>query len=64
MINNDTDLDNALLELAQAELHNLETLEVRRNDNLDFHDVHVLSLRNMLQAAFDLGVQHRSNGGF
>jgi hypothetical protein len=64
MINNDTDLDNVLLKLAQAEVFDLETLEARNSDSLDFHDVHVSSIRDMLRAAFNLGVEHRSNGGF
>ena len=64
MINDDTDLDNALLKLAQAEIYNLETLKARNSDSLDFYDVHVGSIRDMLRAAFDRGVDHRANGGF
>jgi hypothetical protein len=33
------------------------TLEERRNDRLDFHDVHVSGLRRALEAAYDAGAR-------
>ena len=39
------------------EILNLETLETRNSDSLDFHDVSVWQLRQALQAAYEAGRQ-------
>jgi hypothetical protein len=45
---------------ALARIHvGIETLEVRKMDALDFHEVGVLSLKDALRAAFELGRAHR-----
>jgi hypothetical protein len=44
----------ALTKLAQLHL-GLETLETRRSDSLDFHDLAVWQIRKALQAAHDAG---------
>ena len=41
-----------------AEQHlNIETLETRNSDSLDFHDVSVWGVRSALEAAFKAGVE-------
>ena len=41
-----------------AEKHlNIETLETRNSDSLDFHDVSVWGVRSALEAAFKAGVE-------
>jgi acyl carrier protein len=40
-----------------VELLGLETLEVRNSDSLDFHDLHVVSIQDALEQAFDAGVK-------
>ncbi|WP_227460190.1 DUF6900 domain-containing protein [Cupriavidus pauculus] len=42
--------------IAQKHL-GIETLETRRSDSLDFHDVAVWCLRDALEAAFNAGVE-------
>ncbi|MBF0093061.1 MAG: hypothetical protein HQL34_00800 [Alphaproteobacteria bacterium] len=49
-----TERDRIILEIATKVL-NLETLETRRRDNLDFHENAVWSLKKALEAAFDAG---------
>jgi hypothetical protein len=52
------DIQDALEAIAQTEVPSLVTLAIQSIDGLDFHEVHVSSIRAMLQAAFDLGVRH------
>jgi len=40
--------------IAQCHL-NIETLEIRKSDGLDFHDVAVWSIKDALDAAFEAG---------
>ena len=51
-----TDRDRIILEIA-ANIVGVETLETRKRDSLDFHDISVMSLKKALEAAFDAGVQ-------
>lgn len=41
-------------QIAQQHL-NIETLEERKSDSLDFHDVGVLNVKAALEAAFEAG---------
>jgi hypothetical protein len=45
-----------LTQIAQKYLH-LETLEARKSDSLDFHDLAVWSIEAALKAAFEAGKQ-------
>jgi hypothetical protein len=49
-------IDTLLTLIAQKTL-GIETLETRKSDRLDFHDVAVWCLRDALEAAFKAGVQ-------
>ncbi len=49
-------LDKLLTQIAQSKL-GIETLETRKSDSLDFHDVAVWCLRDALEAAFNAGVE-------
>ena len=44
-----------LLAIARTHFPNIETLETRNSDGLDFHDVAVWAIRNALEAAFAAG---------
>ena len=44
-----------LLEIAQKHFPDLETLETRNSDGLDFHDVAVWAIRSALVAAYQAG---------
>jgi hypothetical protein len=46
--------DRALAVIAKQHL-DLETLETRRSDSLDFHDLAVWRIRAALEAAFEAG---------
>ena len=50
-----TPLDAELLEIAHRHINSIETLETRRSDSLDFHDVAVWELRSALEAAYRAG---------
>jgi hypothetical protein len=50
-----TDRDNIILEIA-TRLLGIETLETRRRDSLDFHEVSVWSLKKALEAAYKAGL--------
>ena len=52
-----TSLDQLLTHIARDHLF-IETLETRRSDSLDFHDVAVWCIRDALKAAFNAGVEH------
>ena len=49
-------LEQLLTQIAQSNL-GIETLETRKSDSLDFHDVAVWCLRDALEAAFNAGVE-------
>ena len=46
--------ERILLDIAQRRLH-LETLETRRSDSLDFHEVSVWGVKAALEEAFAAG---------
>ena len=48
--------EQLLTQIAQSKL-GIETLETRKSDSLDFHDVAVWCLRDALDAAFNAGVE-------
>ena len=48
-------LSEALLLEIAAKHFFLETLETRRSDSLDFHDVGVVGIRRALEAAYEAG---------
>lgn len=50
--------DQLLTEIAKKHL-NIETLETRNSDSLDFHDVAVWSLKDALQEAYEAGLQSK-----
>ncbi len=47
-------IDQLLAEIAKKHL-NIESLETRNSDSLDFHDVAVWCLKDALQAAYEAG---------
>ncbi|MCZ8100361.1 MAG: DUF6900 domain-containing protein [bacterium] len=49
-------IEQLLTHIAQDKL-GIETLETRKSDGLDFHDVAVWCLRDALEAAFNAGVE-------
>jgi len=53
-------LENLLQQIAQEHLL-IETLETRRSDRLDFHDVAVWGVKSALLAAFEAGRQAALN---
>jgi hypothetical protein len=53
-------LEQLLTRIAQNKL-GIETLETRRSDSLDFHDVAVWYLRDALEAAFNAGLEQGRN---
>jgi hypothetical protein len=57
-------IDQKLTQIAREHLH-IETLETRRSDSLDFHDVSVWGVKAALQAAYQLGREapKRAKGG-
>ena len=44
-----------LLEIATKHFHGIETLETRKSDCLDFHDVAVWAIRAALSEAYEAG---------
>jgi hypothetical protein len=48
-------LDELLAAIAKETLH-IDTLETRRSDSLDFHDVAVWSVKAALEAAYRAGL--------
>ena len=48
--------EQLLTQIAQSKL-GIETLETRKSDSLDFHDMAVWCLRDALEAAFNAGVE-------
>ena len=51
-------LEQLLTQIAQSKL-GIETLETRKSDGLDFHDVAVWSVKDALEAAFEAGRKAR-----
>jgi len=51
-------IDQLLTEIANKHL-NLETLETRNSDSLDFQEVAVWSLKDALEAAYESGQQSK-----
>ena len=49
-------IETILTLIAQKHL-GIETLETRKSDSLDFHDVAVWCLRDALEAAFNAGLE-------
>lgn len=49
------EIDETILSIAKCEF-NIETLEVRGGDDLDFHDVYVASIKDALEKAFAAGM--------
>ncbi len=49
-------VDALLTRIAQSKLR-IETLESRRRDSLDFHEVSVWELRDALEAAYNAGLE-------
>lgn len=49
-------LETLLTQIAQQHL-GIETLQTRRSDSLDFHDVAVWCVRDALEAAFKAGIK-------
>jgi len=50
-----TTLEAELLEIAHRHIDRIETLETRRSDSLDFHDIAVWELKSALEAAYRAG---------
>jgi hypothetical protein len=48
-------VDERLAAIAKATLH-IDTLEIRKSDSLDFHDVAVWSVKAALEAAYRAGL--------
>ena len=44
-----------LLEIARRHINRIETLETRRSDSLDFHEVAIWELKSALEAAYRAG---------
>ncbi len=42
-------------EICKERLYEFETLKTRNHDDLDFHDIPVWALRELMQRAYDLG---------
>ena len=49
-------IEQLLIQIAQQHL-DVETLETRRSDRLDFHDLAVWSIKAALAAAYQAGVE-------
>jgi hypothetical protein len=59
--NNDAARD-ALLERIARDVLLIETLDERRSDSLDFHDLSVVTVRKALLAAYEAGRALRGTG--
>lgn len=51
-----TPIDKLLAAIASKHL-DIETLQTRKSDSLDFHEIAVWTLRDALEAAFNAGVE-------
>ncbi|MEW4569511.1 hypothetical protein AB1L88_16725 [Tautonia sp. JC769] len=54
-----TNPDSIIADIARTQL-GIETLEARRSDRLDFHDLAVWSIRDALVAAYEAGIDAAS----
>jgi epoxyqueuosine reductase QueG len=55
-IKEETIMKNINIKLAEiAKIGGIETLETRNSDRLDFHEVSVWAIKEMLQKAYELG---------
>ena len=52
-------IDTLLADIAQKHL-DIETLDTRKSDRLDFHEVAVWNLKEALEAAYRAGQESRS----
>ncbi len=52
-------INHTLTEIAQRHFQ-IETLETRKSDSLDFHDVSVWSIKDALAEAYGLGKKQNS----
>jgi len=52
-------INHALTEIAQRHFQ-IETLETRKSDSLDFHDVSIWSIKDALIEAYELGKKQNS----
>jgi hypothetical protein len=53
---NKDSLNKILTDIAHKNFSNVETLETRKSDSLDFHDVAVWSIKAALEDAFIAGM--------
>jgi hypothetical protein len=53
-------LDELLTDIAKKHL-NIETLETRNSDSLDFHDMAVWCIKDALQAAYEAGLLRQAH---
>jgi len=53
-------LDDLLTDIAKKHL-NIETLETRNSDSLDFHDMAVWCIKDTLQAAYEAGLLRQAH---
>lgn len=51
----DTELLDTFTDIAQRNVPSLITLEEQCSGGLDFHEIHVTSLLDMMRAAYELG---------
>jgi hypothetical protein len=49
------ELEAALLDIARTHITPIETLETRRSDSLDFHEVAIWELKSAPEAAYRAG---------
>ena len=52
---------NTVVEKIAREILDLETLETRKSDSLDFHDMAVWEIRKALEAAYHAGQNQTKN---
>ena len=51
-------VEQLLTDIAKKHL-NIETLETRKSDSLDFHDVAVWCLKDALKSAYEAGLRNK-----
>lgn len=56
-----TDMNTEIIDRIAKQFLDIDTLESRHSDGLDFHDLAVWSINKALRAAFDAGVQSVSS---
>ena len=50
------DREKLFLEIAQKFMPDLETLEARNSDSLDFHDTAIWNIHDMIEEAYNRGL--------